>query len=294
MRKFAVSFFFLIILVALFLPPKTSAAPGNNPIFATVDFVQDLFDQAWGAIQHNQSDIEFLKERADNLQAQVDEINSTPSPTPSPDPTPDPEALPPIELVLADGREGSFQVPFEVPEGYDLLTFNVSSTGSIVNWAARVIIAPETITQEQHRFRCSGSSVCPPGSVPVLGTDYVFAPGTSSGFVSASVTMDDIPGAQTMVLGSHVNLNFVSNPFDTTGFSSILITAGQNNPQNLNLISLQKFNGATFDRVGDLVCDGGAECPATIQPLLGGDYRVLVEGVGGFGLDALVGAILLP
>lgn len=236
----------------------------------------------------------YHEDRLDDLQAQIDEINSSPSPDPSPSLPPGPEALPPIELVLADSKQASFEVPFEVPGGYDLVTFNVSSTESIINWAVRVKITPETTMQEQHRFDCNGSSICPEESVPVLGTDYVFSLGTSSGLVTATATLEDIPGAQTMVLGSHVNLNFYSNPFDTTGFNGILITAGQQNPQNLHLISLQRFNGSTYDRVGDLVCDGGAECPATIQPVLGGDYRVLVEGVGGFGLDALVGAILLP
>lgn len=276
-KKQIISLTLGIFVLGTFLSSTaTNASSTKNPVFATIEYVQNAINEA---LLDHESRIANLEDRVEILE------NSTPTPTSVP------QALPPIDLIISENRPASFEQPFNVPEGYDLITFNVITTGSIINWAARVKIPPESTTQEQHRFNCGGNSICPEVSIPVLGTEYLFGLGASSGLVTTTATLIDIPDSQKIILGNHVNLPFTSTLFDTTGYSNILVTVGQANPQNLNNIKLQKFNGTTFEDVSTLSCDGGAECTLDELTVTGGNHRVVVNGSGN---DALVGIILLP
>ncbi|OGK08496.1 hypothetical protein A2767_05360 [Candidatus Roizmanbacteria bacterium RIFCSPHIGHO2_01_FULL_35_10] len=147
-----------------------------------------------------------------------------------------------------------------------------------------------TTYKEQHRFRCSGGT-CPVVTIPILNNSYIFSTGTSAGNITAIGTLNIEPEAQVIILGNSVDLPFTSSSFDSTGFTSITVTVGQGNPQNLTGISLQRFESGSFVEKVHLNCDGGAECPLQSMNLIGGNYQVVVEGSGS---DALVGSILRP
>lgn len=197
----------------------------------------------------------------------------------------------PVTIVFAENRPASFNTDFvPIPPGFKSMTLNVTTTGFLVNWAMDVNIGG-TIIQQQ-RFRCIDSVTCPPVTLPIIANLYRFGTGTSSGNITAIATLNPEPNSQTLLLGFDVSLPFTSNTFNTNGFSSIIISVGQRGPtERLVAISLQRFEGGSFVEKQRVNCDGGAECPFTNLPLLGGDYRVVIEGSGG---GAVVGALLRP
>lgn len=197
------------------------------------------------------------------------------------------------DLVFADNQPLPI-TPFNatepqlIPQGYNMITFSVSSTGTIENWAPMVSFDNGVTFRNQHRFICNGGS-CPDVTIPIISPYYKVGFGTSSGNVTVTADLSNDPGAQVLIMGNGVSLPFVSQTFDSTGYSTITVTVEQANPQNLTGISLQRFEGGQFVEKHHLVCDGGAVCPLNFLPLLGGNYRVIIEGSNP---DALVAAIL--
>lgn len=143
----------------------------------------------------------------------------------------------------------------------------------------------------QQRFNCSGLLTCPAVTIPIIDNEYLFGTGTGGGNITAVATLNPEPNSRSLLLGGNVGLPFTSEPFDTTGFSSIIITAGQLGSEHLTAMSLQRIESGVFVEKHRLSCDGGAECPVTSLPLLGGNYRVVVEGSG---MRAVVGALIRP
>jgi len=294
-KNFLISFIAVTLILSSFLLLNKNifAAPNTNPIFATIAYVHEkideLFNQLGPRIQQNESDIGFLRDLAGRNELKIFELEGrieflesllTPTPTPISDP---------LQIVFAENRPASFETDFiPISDGYKSMTFNVSTTDFLINWAPAIEI--DGISYEQHRFRCSGVLVCPEVTIPILSDAYQFRTGTSGGNITAIATLNTEPNSQVLILGKKVNYPFISIPFSTDGFSSILITAGGgDNPQNLAGISLQRFEGESWVEKEHLNCDGGAECPLQELPVLGGEYRVVLQGSG---TGAVLGALI--
>lgn len=196
----------------------------------------------------------------------------------------------PATIIFAENRPASFATDFiPIPSGFKSMTFNVSTTGFLITWSPVVNIGGLEV--EQHRFYCSGYTQCPEVTIPIIDDAYRFATGTSSGNITAIATLNSEPDSKALLLGSNKTLPFTSEVINTNGLSLIIVTVGQGNPQNLNAIVLQRFEGGVFVEKQRINCDGGAMCPLTSLPILGGDYRVVIEGAGG---QAIIGALLRP
>jgi len=89
-KKIIYSSIFLIILLLLIIKPL-SAAPSNNPIFATAEWVEQKIQQLLNTFnqheQQNQTDFDFINSRADALEERIGYLESlltlTPTPTPA-------------------------------------------------------------------------------------------------------------------------------------------------------------------------------------------------------------------
>lgn len=213
-------------------------------------------------------------------------------PTNSPTPTITPTPTPPQSLhitVATNLPTNQNSDPVIMPNGYKSITFTVLPSGSIPGWAAQVSFDGGATWLEQHRFACSGST-CAEVTLPILGGNYRFSPGGGSGTINVFATLNPEPDTQVLVLGQGVLYQFTSPTFNTDGFNTITITAGGgDNPQNMIGISLQRNENGGFVEKQFLGCDGGAGCPLQTLPVLGGDYRVVLEGNG---TNAVLGAIL--
>jgi hypothetical protein len=208
---------------------------------------------------------------------------STPTPTPTSTPTPTPSNI----VVFAEDRPAPFTTDFvDVPTGYTSMTFHISHTGFLFGWSPIANI--NSFVNEQHRFNCV-NNVCPDVTVPVISWFYKFSTGTSDGNVTATATLNAIPGEHSRVLGYGVPLPFTSGPIQTTPTGTITVYVGQRDPQNITGISLQRNESGSFVEKEHVVCDGGAVCPLTEMPFLGGEYRVVVEGSGP---GALISALI--
>lgn len=80
-KKIVVSIFSVILLLtSLFLFNKNTSAASNNPIFATVAFVEhrinELFDLLDPRISQNESDLDFLKQRASSLEEENEDLRN--------------------------------------------------------------------------------------------------------------------------------------------------------------------------------------------------------------------------
>lgn len=216
-----------------------------------------------------------------DLESRITQLEITPTPTP----------IQSLQMTVATNlptNQNSSAVT--IPSGYKSVTFTVSPSGSIPGWAAQVSFDGGTTWLEQHRFACSSS--CPVVTIPILGSKYRFSPGGGSGTISVSAILNPESGAQVLVLGQGITYQFTSPTFNTSGFSTITITAGGgDNPQHMTRISLQRNENNTFVEKQFLACDGGAGCPLQSLPVLGGTYQVVLEGTGTTGV---LGAILRP
>src|SRR3990170_4238743 len=83
------------LFLLLFVPISklTLAAPENNPIFATVQYVDQKFEELLASFnlhkQQNQTDFDFINQRADGLEERVEYLESLLTPTPTPVDCPD-------------------------------------------------------------------------------------------------------------------------------------------------------------------------------------------------------------
>ena len=193
------------------------------------------------------------------------------------------------QIIFAHDRPYPFDSDgFLIPTGYNSITFQVTSTDSIINWAPAVSFDGGITYRNQHRFRCSGA-ICPVVTIPIISNLYRFSLGSASGNITAIGTLNKEKGARVVVLGNGVSLPFTSESFSTKRMSSIIVTVEQGNPQNLTGISLQKNVNGIYVEKAHLVCDGGAECPLEAMPVDGGNYRIVMEGSGS---DALLSIML--
>lgn len=281
MKKHFLIITFALLIFVIFVN-SVKAAPANSPIFATKEWVEQKIQHLLNTF--NQSE-QANNTRFEVLEARVSYLESlTPTPTPVPTPTPTPTST---NIVLASNRPASFNQQFDAPLGATSMTFNVSSTDFIINWAVRTKTPGSLDYEEQHRFVCSGGT-CPVVTIPVLGTDNLFGLGTSAGLIDASVTINSDPEEEVVLLGDQVSLPYISSPFSTDGYTEIILNAGQENPQNLTGMELQKDVGGIWTTVAGVSC-GGAVCNYEILSVDGGNFRVKINGSGE---GALLSALL--
>jgi hypothetical protein len=304
MRKTLIGFSVLILLFT-FTVRISKAAPDNNPIFQAITELESYVNSALATIQsqvdqlssdllaltdrvtQNETDIAGLTDnvdsRFDELEERVNLLENPPTPTPTPTP---------VTFQLVDSKLAPAVTDFNPPDEYETITFKVTSTSNVVGWAPAVSFDGGISYFEQVRISC-GSTVCPEVTVPLLNTEYYrFQTGSSSGLVSVEATYNNEDLSQVLTLGEFVNYPFTSSPFNTDGYSNITITVGGgDNPQHVTGISLQRLESGSYVQKEFQTCDGGAICPITTFPLLGGDYRVELQGSG---TKAVIGAILRP
>lgn len=173
----------------------------------------------------------------------------------------------------------------DIPPGFKSITFNVTFSNFIINWAPQISFDNGATFLEQHRFRCGNT--CAQVTIPLLSNKIRWSPGTSGGNATVIGTLNPEPDSQVLLLGQGINFPFTSSDFSTDGFSNITITAGGGT--SIQAISLQKLENGAFIEKQRLNCDGGAECPLQSLPVLGGTYRIAIEGGG---VNAVLGAIL--
>lgn len=213
-------------------------------------------------------------------------INSLEHPSSSPSPTPSPS---PNVIVFAQDRPASFTTDFiAIPHGYMSMTFHVTTTGTLYGWSP--IANVNSFVNEQTRVLCP-NNICPDVTIPIISGFYKFGTGTSSGNITAIATLNADPNSSTQTLGYGVPLPFTSGPLQTNPGYLISVFVGQRDPQRMNGISLQRNENGVFVEKEHVSCDGGAICPVNNLPLLGGEYRVVVEGSG---VDALVSVFIRP
>lgn len=157
----------------------------------------NLLDERLGLTERDNATqsakIKELEERIMNLEP--------PNPSPSSSPT---------TIVFAQNRPASFTTDLvAIPNGYTSMTFHVSTTGTLINWAP--IANVNSFVNEQHRFRCN-NNICPDVTIPIISGFYKFGTGTSSGNITAIATLNAEPDNSTQVLGYGVNLPFTSGP----------------------------------------------------------------------------------
>jgi hypothetical protein len=269
----------LALLIFAMFVHSAKAAPGNNPVFATREWVEQRIQNLISILAQKEQE---SNDRFEALEARVEYLESlhaspSPSPTGTPSPTPTPTST---SIILADNRPASFEQEFIAPIGATSMTFNIQSTGTIVNWALLVKTPGSSSYHEQHRFTCGGGS-CPVVTVPVLGSENKFSLGTSSGLINANVVINSDPSEVPLILGNTITLPYITDSFSTSGFTELIINAGQDNPQNLTGMELQKEVGGDWVTSASVSCDGGAECSYQILEVDGGNFRVKIYGSGG-------------
>jgi hypothetical protein len=215
-------------------------------------------------------------------------VGHIPSDIPSPTITSTPTPIPtPVTLNFGTNMSGESQT-ISLPDGYKSITFHVTTTGGLPGWAALVSFNNGITFFEEQRFPCSGS-VCNDFTIPILSNTYKFSPGSSSVW-NVSTTLNLEPDSKVLLLGQNVSYPFISTGFNTTGYTSITVSTGSgNNPQHLTGISLQREISGVYQEQARLTCDGGATCQQQTLTVMGGNYRISVEGAG---TGALFGAIL--
>ncbi len=184
----------------------------------------------------------------------------------------------PTKITISSG------VSFDIPAGFKSMNIKLKKVSNLPTWAPTASFDNNTF-HEQHRFFGNFTDV----TIPILTSKYRLNKGGPDDF-QADIIFNPEPNSQVLLLGQLVNYTFTSNSFNTDGFSTILITVGGgSNPQNLQTISLQRLENNFFVEKERLSCDGGAQCPYQSLPVLGGIYRVVLEGNG---TEAVIGAIL--
>ena len=296
---FGILFFSALILT---FPLSLKASSNKNPVFATIEDIAQMISKALLSINlritNHESRITTLESQVSTLTTRVNnlEIALTPKPTPSPTstPTPTPSPTPIPNLVFVSNGSSPFNNsnPVDIPNGFKTLTFSINFNGSAAGWAPEVSFDGGSTWHEEQRFSCSGNT-CSTQTVPILGNKYIFSLGSSNISGLNVVAIPNVESSATVnFLGQNVSYPFDSNTFDTTGFSTIIISVGSgDNPQHLTGISLQRLENGNFVEKQHLNCDGGATCPYQSLPVLGGNYRVEIQGNG---TNGEVGAILRP
>jgi hypothetical protein len=237
------------------------------------------------AISPIPNQIVTLQNKVTDLQNQINALKATPIPTQSP-------SNPPVNANFGNNVSTGQNGPgVSAPAGYTSLTITVSSPTAFNGWSIQVSTDGGNTWLEQERFNCGGPT-CQPVTIPVIGTSYRVSPGGGGTTFSAIGEFNDLSGTMDITSSNLVSLPYIF-PVTTTGFSSIVITAAQTNPQNLVNIQLQNLTNNTWNVEQQLNCDGGARCPLASLPLNQGEtYRVVVNGSGNN--DTLIGALLSP
>jgi len=270
---------FLIITLTAATTTQISAAPSDNPVFATIQVVKRMLSNALSPIitQLSQHDT-----RISELENRVEILERLLTPT-LPPLTPTPESL----LI-----HGTWNTPIYLPSGYKSMNIEVSSNQGVGDWAPGPSFDGGLTFWEQIRFTC-GTNKCNV-NIPILSSKYFFhsGGGTNPDATDINLTLFPESNSKVLVLGQTVNYPFTSSPFDTTGFNYITITAGGgDNPQNLVALDLEKEVAGTYTLVSRIVCDQGAKCPIDTLPITAGIFRVSIVGNG---TKANLGAILKP
>lgn len=178
---------------------------------------------------------------------------------------------------------------FVIPSGYKSMTWHVSSSDYIINWAPQVSYDGGLTWLEQHRFSCNSGS-CNEVTIPIISNLYRFSLGTSNGIINATVFLNTEKSSKVILFSEKAVYPFISESFKTNSYNYITITAGGGtNPQHLTGISLQRLENGLYIEKERLTCDGGAECPLQNLPLFDGKYRIVLEGSGN---DSVLAAIL--
>ncbi len=315
----------LVILLLLLVAHKpVKAAATNNPIFATIDAVQQMIVTALSPIQ---TSVQNLTSRVSTLEATVtpmpgqiatlqnklasDEANIsslqqtvntlqtllTPTTTP----------VPPIgELIFAYNRPASFTtdgttIPITPNYNWETMTMHVSTTGTLSGYSMIVNLGQGDF--EQVRIPC-GQQTCQEVTIPLILSDsqggtispraiYKFSTGTSSGNITAIGTLNAEPNSHTLFLGSNLTLPYTSPDLVTSGYSQLEFTVAQANPQNLKSISIQQFDGANWNEIQHISCDGGAACPVQLVSIGSAFHRTRVV-IDGSGSNAAVDYLIRP
>lgn len=253
------------------------------------------------ALKNQQNQITTLQNQVSTLQNQVSTIKAflTPTVTPTVTPTPTPTVIPTPTITSSGNIDFGSNLPtnqngptIQVPGSYTSLTLTVTSATPYNGWSVQVSMDGGNTWLEQQRFNCGGPN-CQSVTIPVIGDAYRISPGGggSSPYFATGV-FNKIPGSKALTLASAQSLPLTLN-LTTTGYSSIIFTVAQTNPQNLINIQLQNFNNNTWNVEQQLNCDGGARCPLVSLPLVSGEqYRVVINGSGNS--DTLVGALQNP
>jgi hypothetical protein len=100
---------FPLLLASLVFVPKLYAAPSSNPIFATIDKVQQIITDALTPLNNllgnHEERIDNLENKVSELEEKINELQITPTPilTPTLTPTPTPIPLEPFDHYFFNG-----------------------------------------------------------------------------------------------------------------------------------------------------------------------------------------------
>jgi hypothetical protein len=293
----------LLILLFVFAKSPVRAAVDNNPILATIQYVQQAISTALSPIQ---SSLQGLNRRVSNLEATVSpipseitdlqnrvsrlesEINTSPAPLQG-------------TVVFAYNRPASFttdSMPIPLVPNYywESMTMHVSTTGTLVGYSMLVNLGQGDV--EQVRINC-GQQTCPEVTIPLILDNnghpiaYKFSTGTSSGIITAIGTLNTEPNSHSILIGSNLTLPYTSGDLITGGYSQIMFTVGQIDPQNLKSISIQQFDGTNWNEIQRINCDGGAICPVQLVTI-GSTFHRTRAVIDGSGSGAVVDYLIRP
>lgn len=264
--------FIYILLPLLFLsivPTFVKAAPADNPVFATIENVRRMIDDAVTPIHETLSNLtsrlDTDEEDIVDLQNRVTEleniINATPTPAPSP--------LPEINQLM------DFNQPFDVPAGYNTMIIEIQEPISFL-WAPLPSFDKGTSYVEQQRFDSGISNA----TIPVVSSKYMVGSAVVTSVKLRLILRSDLD-ANAIILANNANYPFISTELNTEGYTQMIVTAGGgNNPQHLDAIVLLIKQGDNFTEAARSNCDGGAQCPATSFRLAGSSHKISIEGTG--------------
>jgi hypothetical protein len=246
-------------------------------LFYSIQNINHVLSYHSVEIKNLQNQNASLSAQLVSLQERVASLETTPTATPTNIPMPTPTTT--QSITVSNGTI------FTAPSGFKSMSITLFNTNGLPAWAPTVSFDNGNTFNEQIRFSGLTTSV----TIPILSNTYRLNSGGSNGF-TAHVVFNIESNAQVILLGQSVNYPFTSNPFNSDSFSSVTITVGPgDNPQHVTGLSLQRFDGGSYIETNRINCDGGAQCPMPTFPLLGGTYRVVLEGSGA---NAILGGIL--
>jgi hypothetical protein len=234
-----------------------------------------------------------------DLQKRVASLEAMLSPTTTPAPIPG-------TIIFAYNRPASFTtdgtaIPITPNYNWETMTMHVSTTGTLSGYSLLVNVGQGDF--EQVRIPCP-SNICPDTTIPLLINDsqgnqisprpvYKFSTGTSSGNITAIGTLNSEPDSHTLFLGNNLTLPYISGDLVTSGYSQLEFTVAQANPQHLNSISIQQFDGTNWNEIQHITCDGGAVCPVQLVSIGSAFHRTRVV-VDGSGTNAAIDYLIRP